>query len=95
VQRFSWNRGLGVDNRRWRGRLAASWDEGAMAADKRLVRPAFGRFGPATGWFLKNTRGSRSPVMFGLPLLVSFSSRGELLWRPEVDLTVISSKDSN
>jgi len=33
--------------------------------------------------------------MFGLPLLVSFSSRGELLWRPEVDLTVISSKDSN
>jgi hypothetical protein len=50
---------------------------------------------PATGWFLKNTLGSRSQVTFGLPLLLSFWSRGELLWRSEVDLPVISSKDSN
>ena len=78
---LSWNRGLGVDNRRWRWRLAASLDEGAMAADKRLVRPAFGRFGLS----------GNGLVLFGWPLLLSFSSRGELLWRSEVDLTVISS----
>ena len=88
---LSWNRGLGVDNRRWRWRLAASLDEGAMAADQRLVRPAFGRFGLSGNGLVLKTRGSRSQVMFGLPLLLSFSSRGELLWRSEVDLTVISS----
>src|SRR5713101_8391340 len=32
--------------------------------------------------------------MFGLPLLLAFSSRGELLWRADVDLTLISSKNS-
>jgi hypothetical protein len=52
------DRGLGVDNRRWRWRLAASLDEGAMAADQRLVRPAFGRFGlSGNGLVLKKIRG--------------------------------------
>jgi len=52
------DRGLGADNRRWRWRLAASLDEGAMAADQRLVRPAFGRFGlSGNGLVLKKIRG--------------------------------------
>jgi hypothetical protein len=50
---------------------------------------------PATGWFLKKYAGVTVSGMFGWPLLLSFSSRGELLWRSEVDLTVISGKDSN
>src|SRR5260370_40807925 len=66
----------------------------AMAADQRLVRPAFGRFGlSGNGLVLRKIRGgSRAQVMFGLPLVLSFSSRGELLWRSEGDLTVISVK---
>jgi hypothetical protein len=52
------DRGLGVDNRRWRWRLAASLDEGAMAADQRLVRPAFGGFGlSGNGLVLKKYAG--------------------------------------
>jgi hypothetical protein len=47
---------------------------------------------PATGWFLKKYAGVTVSAMFGLPLLLSFSSRGKLHWQSEVDLTLISSK---
>jgi hypothetical protein len=42
----------------------------------------------------KNTRESRSQVMFGWPLLLPFSPPGELLWRWEANLTLISKRDS-
>ena len=79
------------------GGLWLLWTKGPMAADKRLVRAVFGRFGLSGDWLVlrENTRASRSQVMFGLPLLLFFSSRGELLWQSEVDLRLISRRNSN
>jgi len=62
------------------GGLLLLWRKGPWPLTNGWVRPAFGGFGLfGNGW----------------PLLLSFWSRGELLWRSEVDLAVISSKDSN
>jgi hypothetical protein len=72
------DRGLGVDHRRWRWRLAASLDEGAMAADQRLVRPAFGRFGlSGNGLVIKKIRGGHGLRFCSAGRCSSVFRRGE------------------
>ena len=75
---LSWNRGLGVDNRRWRWRLAASLDEGAMAAEQRLVRPAVGHFDlSGNGLVLKKIRGGHGLRLCSAGRGCSVFRRGE------------------
>jgi hypothetical protein len=90
-------RGLGGDNRRWRRRLAAVWTKGPGPLTNGWLALLSGVSAfPAKGLVLEKIRGGHGlMVMFGVPLLLCFSSRGEWLWRPEVDWTAISSKDSN
>ena len=54
------DRGLGVDNRRGRWRPLAALDERTVAADKWLVRAAFGPFGLSGNWLVpRKIRGRR------------------------------------
>src|ERR1700680_2412659 len=60
------------------GGLAASLAEGGMAADQRLVRPAFGRFGlSGNGLVLKKIRGGHGLRLCSAGRCCSLFRRGE------------------
>jgi hypothetical protein len=55
---LSWNRGLGVDNRRWRGGLLLLWTKGPWPLTNGWFALLSGVSAcPATGWFLKKYAG--------------------------------------